>query len=206
MALGQGMGGIEGHHQPGLLHRPEGHALLLLQVRGVPGEDHVVLPVEEPRGQGVCGGAVKGQQHPPVPPVEAPHQNREVAALIAPDVAQPQRPAETRRRVVDPVGGLAHPLQDGLGLLEEDLPRRGQAHGPGAAVKELAAQALLQEPDLLGDGRLGQVELLRRLGEAPVLRRRHEVFQLIPVHGNPPRRRFRRNISFSYVIMWNKPL
>ena len=104
------MGGVERHHQPGLLHRPEGDALLLLEVGGVPGEDHVVLPVEEPGGQCVRGRPVKGQEDAPVAPVEAPGHHREVAALVAPDVAQAQRAAEARRRVVDPVGGLAHPL------------------------------------------------------------------------------------------------
>ena len=103
---------------------------------------------------------------------------------------------------MDPLLRPAHPLQDPLGLPEEDGPRRGQAHGPGAPVKEGTAQRLLQQTDLLGDGGLGNVELLGGFREAAALRRGHEILQLISIHNALPRHK----ISFSYFIMKKSPL
>ena len=98
---------------------------------------------------------------------------------------------------MDPLLRPAHPLQDPLGLPEEDGPCGGQAHGPGAPVKERTAQRLLQQTDLLGDGGLGNVELLGGFREAAALRRGHEILQLISIHNALPRHK----ISFSYFIM-----
>ena len=71
---------------------------------------------------------------------------------------------------------------NGLGIQQEGLSRRGEADGPGAAVKEGAAQSFFQKMDLLGHGGLRDVVLLGVLCNAAGLRRRYEVFQLFPVH------------------------
>ena len=173
-----------------------------LQVGAVPGENDVVFLVHQPGGQSVGRAAVKGDEHVAVLLVEAAHENGQVAAFIAPDIPHPQRAAEAGGGVVDPLRCPAHPLQNGLGIQQEGLSRRGQADGPGAAVKEGAAQSFFQKMDLLGHGGLGNVVLLGGLGEAAGLRRRHEILQLIPVH----KPSYRYKISFSYFIIRNTPL
>ena len=108
---------------------------------------------------------------------------------------------------MDPPRRLAHPLQDGLGLHQEHLSRRGQRHRPGAPVEEGTAQGGFQLADLLGDGGLGDVELLRRLGEAAGLGGGDKVFQLVLVHKEPPRLRKWRNgiLCMMYRILESVP-
>lgn len=142
--------------------------------------------VQQPRRQRVGGAAVKGDEHVAVLLVKLADMGGQVAALVPPDVTHPQCAGESGGGVMDPLLRPAHPLQDPLGLPEEDGPRGGQAHGPGAPVKERTAQRFLQQTDLLGDGGLGNVELFGGLREAAALRRGHEIFQLISIHNAIP--------------------
>ena len=158
--------------------------------------------VQQPRRQRVGGAAVKGDEHVAVLLVKLADMGGQVAALVPPDVAHPQCAGESGGGVVDPLLRPAHAFQNTFGLPEEDGPRGGQAHGPGAPVKEGTAQRLLQQTDLLGDGGLGNVELLGGFREAEALRRGHEILQLISIHNALPRHK----ISFSYFIMKKSPL
>ncbi len=69
------------------------------------------------------------------------------------------------RQVVDPLVGVPLDPQYLLGVLYIDLTRLCQVPvGPGA-VEEGCAQFLLQLKELLVQGRLGDVELVRRPGD-----------------------------------------
>ena len=103
------------------------------------------------------------------------HPDGQVAALIAADIADFQIAGQAHGRPVGQLYRPVHLFQNSPGLRQEGLPRPGQGHRAGGSVKQGAAQGLLQKANLLGNGRLGDVKLLRRLGKAPVLRRGHKV-------------------------------
>jgi len=79
--------------------------------------------------------------------------------------------------------GLFEISQHTFRTLPVGLPHIGEADAPGRAVKQPGAQSLLKGGHLLRHSRVGQVQILRRLGEAAPLRHRHEDFQSRePVH------------------------
>ena len=112
--------------------------------------------MEQPSRQHIGGAAVEGDKHIAVPLMESLHEHRQITPFISPQIPHPQAAAEPHRSVMHPPSGLAHPLQDGLCLQQEHFPR--------------------QLADLLGDGGLGDVKLLRRLGEAAGLGGGDEIF------------------------------
>jgi hypothetical protein len=69
-----------------------------------------------------------------------------------------------------------------MGLGEELLPRGGEAHSAWETLEQLAAELLLKSTDLLGQGRLGDQEMLGGGGDRAVLGDRHEVLELAEVH------------------------
>ena len=64
----------------------------------------------------------------------------------------------------------------------EAVARLGRLDAPAGAVEQLQAEPLLERPDLQADRRLGDAELLRRLGEAPALDDRAERCELTRIH------------------------
>ncbi len=115
-------------------------------------------------------------------------------------------PQRREDQVVQPAPGDAHPEQPGpagadlpdrgvdLGRLGQDPPRagdqfltgRGEPQRLGGAIHQACAQPALQQPDLLTEGRLGDVEPARGGGEVALLGQRDEVAQQAQVHGIPP--------------------
>ena len=69
-------------------------------------------------------------------------------------------------------------LQSGVGLGEELLPGGGEAHSARQTLEQLSAELLLKGTDLLGEGRLGDQEVLGGGGDRAVLGDRHEVLEL----------------------------
>ena len=69
---------------------------------------------------------------------------------------------------------MRNPAEPGFDRLGELMTRACQRNGVSAAVKQPAADHLLQIADLPADRRLRHVQLLRRLGKAEVTGRRLE--------------------------------
>ncbi len=59
---------------------------------------------------------------------------------------------------------------------------RRHLHAPARPREELAAQLVLQQPDLVAQRRLGHVEPLGRAAEVQLLGDRHEVAELTQLH------------------------
>ena len=70
----------------------------------------------------------------------------------------PRSPAIAASAVL---GGL-QPREDPLGVADQRLPGRRQAHAPGMALQQRQPRLRLQRRDLLGDGRLRVGERLGR--------------------------------------------
>ena len=66
---------------------------------------------------------------------------------------------------------------DLLHLLNEHLPGPCDADGLDRAVKELRAEILLKPCDVFCQGRLRDIELLRRFGQIPLLGKRQNIIQ-----------------------------
>ena len=73
-------------------------------------------------------------------------------------------------------------LQSGVGLGEELLPGGGEAHAAWETLEQLSPELLLKGTDLLGEGRLGDQEVLGGGGDRAVLGDRHEVLELAEIH------------------------
>lgn len=66
-------------------------------------------------------------------------------------------------------------VEGALGALEKYFARGGEAHGTGCAVKERAAENLLEFADLLRKRGLGEMKALRRAAEVQFFRDGYEV-------------------------------
>jgi hypothetical protein len=73
-----------------------------------------------------------------------------------------------------------------LGLGEEALTIRSQAHATGRALEELEIELILDRLDVSAHGRLTQVQEPRRARDASLARHDHERLELIAVHYPPP--------------------
>ena len=103
-------------------------------------------------------------------------------------------PGPVERADLEPAGELALDLLAELGeqlLLEREQALRapveaaaglGRLDAPPRAVEQLQAEPLLERPDLEAHRRLGDAELLGRLGEAPPLDDGAERCKLARVH------------------------
>ena len=78
-----------------------------------------------------------------------------------------------------PVRDLLQPLQQLAGRPLQDAALLGQHQRPMPALEQGDAQVLLQRPDLPADRRLGDEQLLGRLGEGEVARRRLEALDQV---------------------------
>ena len=78
-----------------------------------------------------------------------------------------------------PVGDLLQPLQQLGGGALQDAALLGQHQRAMPALEQGNAQVLLQRPDLPADGRLGDEQLLGRLGEGEVACRRLEALDQV---------------------------
>ena len=77
--------------------------------------------------------------------------------------------------------------EDPAGARGEQASGLGQRDGMGAAHEQLRAKLLLHPLNVLGEGRLGEKERLRRPAEAERLREDRELIQILGFHGaNPP--------------------
>jgi hypothetical protein len=72
--------------------------------------------------------------------------------------------------------------EDAAGEREQRLPGVGEGDVAPRAAEEIRAQLLLQRPDLLGEGRLGDMDPLRGPGEVQGLGDRGEVAELLQLH------------------------
>ena len=66
--------------------------------------------VQQSRRQRIGGAAVKGDEHVAVLLVKLADMGGQVAALVPPNVAHPQRAGESGGGVMDPLLRPAHPL------------------------------------------------------------------------------------------------
>ncbi len=139
---------------------------------------HVAAAVEEAAGR--LGEVEGGQPHvdPRVGTLERGQQ--QAPGVPACYEADPDRqgagrdPRRVARRRDAPVeGGQGFP-----GRGEEGLPRRGEGHAAAAALEQPGAHRVFQLPDLGTQYLLGDVDLVRRGGEALLLRHRDEVSQV----------------------------
>ena len=103
--------------------------------------------------------------------------------------ARPRRGAELERPRERALLVLGQILEEALLERQQSLGRRvqtqpclGRLDAAARTVQELSPEALLQRPDLEADGRLGDAEPLRRLGEALALHHRAERRQLPRIH------------------------
>ena len=78
---------------------------------------------------------------------------------------------------------VVHVGQDHGCPFQEQAARIGQEHAPAQAVEEPLLQVALQLLNLLAQGRLGDVALLRRPAETAGSRHRHEVAKVPQFHG-----------------------
>jgi hypothetical protein len=67
-------------------------------------------------------------------------------------------------------------------VAQEGLSRRGHLHAPARPREQLAAQLVLQQPDLVAQRRLGHVEPLGGAAEVQLLGDRHEIAELTQLH------------------------
>lgn len=72
-------------------------------------------------------------------------------------------------------------------LPQERLPRRGEGHPPGIAVKELDLQLLFQGRDQPAQGRLRHEQVVRRLRKIEPLCQDQKALDLFQVHPYTPR-------------------
>ena len=104
------------------------------------------------------------------PRQHAPHRGPDEADVEAPDLA--------RRRHLRRLDRPVDPLQDHAHLLVERAAGVGDRHAPLRAVEELHPELGLEARDLLAQGRLDDVQPLRRAPEVELLRDRDEVAQV----------------------------
>ena len=83
------------------------------------------------------------------------------------------------------VAPLHQRLQGAMGVGQEGDAGVGEADGAPHALEERLAQFALQRLDPGGDGGLGQIERVRRLGEGQQGGHLHERFQPTDLHGDP---------------------
>ena len=81
-------------------------------------------------------------------------------------------------RLPGPVHLVVHQRQHGAGRLQQHGAGLGQLQALAPAVQQLRADELLQPPDLLAQGRLGDEHTLRGVRETTRLGHRHEVPQM----------------------------
>ena len=96
---------------------------------------------------------------------------------------------------------LPHPVQDDPRFLQHDVAGRRGGGAPRRPDQERRAQLLLEAPDLQPQSGLGDIERLRRPGDAAGLADLHEIFQLTQAHGRGlPGRSFRGPDGLSQTI------
>ena len=124
-------------------------------------EDH--LHVGELGGE---QGQDVGQQHGPPPGGHTDVQHRAVPVLNVPQVAE-QLPVQ-----------IALPLQIGI----EHLTCGGEGEWCVGAVHQGHPQGVLQLGQILAEIGLGEIEPLRRFGDAPLLDDGHKIFRILDEH------------------------
>ena len=174
---------VECDAQRHMFHDAQPQRLFLADVGAVPGEDDVVFPVEQPRGQHVSIAAVAKEQDVGVFLMETAQILGEVTVLITLGIAKAQFALQAGGCFVDARKRHIHASEDFPRLLEEDLSRRRQGDGAAVAVKQLCPDMRLERMDLLGDCRLRDILLHGCLGEASMLRDGYKIAQLIEVQG-----------------------
>ena len=111
-----------------------------------------------------------------------PEQHGHVAVERRVDEAEVETPGRAPACLPSGAGGSVH-LENRLpGLLQEHLARGRQLHVAAVAAEEGGLQLQLETPDLLAQGRLGDVEARRRTGEVQLLRDGYEVAKLPKLH------------------------
>lgn len=127
--------------------------------------------------------------------LKPPHQLGQEMPAGAVQIADLQNGGAGVLRLVHPLPGPLLQVQHPLGVLQKEFPGPGQGDAAGGAMQQLDPQILFQGGDLVGDGGLGQIELLGRLGEIAVPGYRQEIAELFhshkacpPVMENPPGR------------------
>ena len=175
---------VQRHHQPHPFHHPVCHLRILLQVRAVPGEHKIVFAAQKARCQNIRSAPVEADENIGIVTVKPLDPHGQIAALVAADIAHLQAAGHSDGGIVYQVHRPGHAVQNGSGFQQKSLSGAGQADRAGTPVEELAAQGLLQQPNLLGDGCLGNKVALRRPGKAALFCGRGQCFQFFTVHGN----------------------
>jgi hypothetical protein len=88
------------------------------------------------------------------------------------------------RGTAQPPQGIFEPIElvgDGGGEVEHGLPGRRHPHAAAGALEHAQAELLLDQLDLLGERRLGNAELQRRLAETAGASDRNEIGDLAGV-------------------------
>ena len=112
-----------------------------------------------------------------IPEETGSHQRRKPQGKGAAAVAV--CPAHILHRLLIDVHQLLGSLQEPAALIREHLPT---AEG----VQQLHPQLLLQVLHRDGQGRLGDPQMLRRLGKASCLGHRHKICELLDIHDPLP--------------------
>ena len=96
--------------------------------------------------------------------------------------AHAQRPGLPLVDAARVVRGAVEVGQDRARVAQEGLAGRRHLHAPARPREELAAQLVLQQPDLVAQRRLGHVEPLGGAAEVQLLGDGHEVAELTQLH------------------------
>ena len=93
-----------------------------------------------------------------------------------------------RRRAAQParrVGQAEHVADDALGLVQERAATLGHLDAARGAAEQRESDLLLEQPDLLADGGLGNAQARRSLGEAALLGDRQRIADLAELQHTP---------------------
>ena len=118
-----------------------------------------------------------------MPVVEGAQHVRQQARAQARRGAQPDPPAAQLGQLLHLVPGRVRVGQDAAGQRQQRLAGVGERDVAAGPAEQVRAQLPLQRLDLLGERGLGDVDPLGGPGEVPGLGDRHEVVELLELHG-----------------------
>ena len=115
------------------------------------------------------GKHIDGDPDAGVPPVELPHERPDQIGREGWRESEPERAAIEVLDVMNRASAGFELPQRAAGVIDIRPAGVGRPDDPPRSIQKLGAEHLLQLPDLLGERRLGDVQLGRRAGEAAVI-------------------------------------
>ena len=168
---------IPAHDNPPGLPIGQADVVIFGGLDGFQKEPKVQLPPVQPFPDVVPVGAVQLIPHTGVQAGKAAQGLRQHPGGAGLHTAQRHGAADQVVLVRKIPAGLVHQGDDFLRPLLEEHTRIGKGHLPLAANEQIGPQRLLQIRQLAADGGLGDMELLRRLGNIARLGHRQKILQ-----------------------------